>query len=389
MSQRSRTLLGLVVSASVVVVLAALIVFARAEREWPGFPVYPANLDFGPVFKGELLEQTVVAPPTPLREIRFFAVEPWPAAVIVRVRDAERSSSDLLFESSARVRADGSIPIRVPGTVDMSGRLLRIQVINPLDSSTPLDASGKPNGSLSRRSGGGARRCRRRECGSRAGGLASRDAQIAGDRGVARACAGSDVRDLDHLPSWRRGAPSAVAVDGAMAKAGLPDGELAAAGCGTTGGAGRAGVASALVGIAAGFTPSRLKTWHPGGRNPSRALPGLESRRRDKASEAEFPDLSLPDRSVLKQPMRVLVTGAAGFMGSHAVDRLLDQGHEVTAADSLIGGYVENVNPAAEFVECDLAPIAQRRPSSLNPRRPRSSFTLRRMPRKGAANSRH
>ncbi len=53
--------------------------------------------------------------------------------------------------------------------------------------------------------------------------------------------------------------------------------------------------------------------------------------------------------------MRVLVTGAAGFMGSHAVDRLIELGHEVTAADSLIGGYVENVHPAAEFVECDLA----------------------------------
>lgn len=53
--------------------------------------------------------------------------------------------------------------------------------------------------------------------------------------------------------------------------------------------------------------------------------------------------------------MRVLVTGGAGFMGSHAVDRLLELGHEVTAADSLIGGYVENVDPAAEFVECDLA----------------------------------
>ena len=53
--------------------------------------------------------------------------------------------------------------------------------------------------------------------------------------------------------------------------------------------------------------------------------------------------------------MRVLVTGAAGFMGSHAVDRLLDLGHTVIAADSLIGGYEENVNPAAEFVQCDLA----------------------------------
>ncbi|MCY3959008.1 MAG: NAD-dependent epimerase/dehydratase family protein [Chloroflexi bacterium] len=59
--------------------------------------------------------------------------------------------------------------------------------------------------------------------------------------------------------------------------------------------------------------------------------------------------------------MRVLVTGAAGFMGSHAVDRLLELGHEVTAADSLIGGYVDNMDPAAEFVECDLADRAAAR----------------------------
>ena len=138
MSRRSRILLGLAVAASVVGMLAALIAFARAEREWPGFPAYPANLDFGPVFEGELLEQTVVAPPTPLREIRFFAVEPLPATVIVRVRDAEHSSSDLLLESSVRVRVDGSIRIRIPGTVDTSQRFLRLQVINPTDSSTPL-----------------------------------------------------------------------------------------------------------------------------------------------------------------------------------------------------------------------------------------------------------
>ena len=36
--------------------------------------------------------------------------------------------------------------------------------------------------------------------------------------------------------------------------------------------------------------------------------------------------------------MRILVTGAAGFMGSHLVDSLLDDGHEVLSLDDLSGG---------------------------------------------------
>lgn len=138
MSRRSRTILGLAVSASLVAALAALATFALAESEWPAFPVYPANLDFGPVFEGELLEQTVAAPATPLREIRLFAVSPSPARVVVRVRDIGQPSTDLLFESPTRISADGSIRVRVPGTVDTSGRTLRIQVVNPAGSSTPL-----------------------------------------------------------------------------------------------------------------------------------------------------------------------------------------------------------------------------------------------------------
>lgn len=49
-----------------------------------------------------------------------------------------------------------------------------------------------------------------------------------------------------------------------------------------------------------------------------------------------------------------LVTGAAGFMGSHVVDGCLDLGMQVVATDDLSGGYVENVSTHAELVIGDL-----------------------------------
>jgi dTDP-glucose 4,6-dehydratase len=41
--------------------------------------------------------------------------------------------------------------------------------------------------------------------------------------------------------------------------------------------------------------------------------------------------------------MRILVTGGAGFLGSHLVDRLLEEGHDVIAMDNLITGSTDNI----------------------------------------------
>ena len=48
--------------------------------------------------------------------------------------------------------------------------------------------------------------------------------------------------------------------------------------------------------------------------------------------------------------MRVLVTGGAGFIGSHVADALVAKGHHVTVLDDLTGGFRENVPSGAAFV---------------------------------------
>jgi len=51
---------------------------------------------------------------------------------------------------------------------------------------------------------------------------------------------------------------------------------------------------------------------------------------------------------------RVLVTGAAGFMGSHVADVCLELGLEVVATDDLSGGFRENVPSGARWLQGDL-----------------------------------
>jgi UDP-glucose 4-epimerase len=52
--------------------------------------------------------------------------------------------------------------------------------------------------------------------------------------------------------------------------------------------------------------------------------------------------------------MKILVTGGAGFIGSHVVGAFLDAGHEVLIIDDLSTGRKSNLNPAARFYQIDI-----------------------------------
>lgn len=52
--------------------------------------------------------------------------------------------------------------------------------------------------------------------------------------------------------------------------------------------------------------------------------------------------------------MKILVTGGAGFIGSHLVDRLVQEGQEVAVVDNLSSGKRKNLNRAAEFYKTDI-----------------------------------
>ena len=52
--------------------------------------------------------------------------------------------------------------------------------------------------------------------------------------------------------------------------------------------------------------------------------------------------------------MNILVTGGAGFIGSHVVDAYIADGHKVVVVDDLSSGMKENLNPKAEFHQLDI-----------------------------------
>ncbi len=53
----------------------------------------------------------------------------------------------------------------------------------------------------------------------------------------------------------------------------------------------------------------------------------------------------------------VLVTGGAGYIGSHMVLALVDRGEDVVVLDNLSTGFKRSVHPSAELVEGDVGDI--------------------------------
>lgn len=51
---------------------------------------------------------------------------------------------------------------------------------------------------------------------------------------------------------------------------------------------------------------------------------------------------------------KILITGGAGFIGSHIADAYIKLGHRVTIVDNLSNGNIKNINPKAKFYQCDI-----------------------------------
>ena len=62
----------------------------------------------------------------------------------------------------------------------------------------------------------------------------------------------------------------------------------------------------------------------------------------------------------MEKNKKILVTGVAGFLGSHLADSLVELGHNVIGIDSMIGGYKDNIPKSIEFHKidcCDLKKV--------------------------------
>ena len=64
----------------------------------------------------------------------------------------------------------------------------------------------------------------------------------------------------------------------------------------------------------------------------------------------------------MEKNLKILITGVAGFLGSHLAEKMKDLGHDVIGIDNMIGGYTDNIPKEIEFYNidcCDLKKVKQ------------------------------
>lgn len=64
----------------------------------------------------------------------------------------------------------------------------------------------------------------------------------------------------------------------------------------------------------------------------------------------------------MKNTVKVVVVGGAGFIGSHVADALIERGYETHIIDNLSGGKKENINPKAIFHKADIRNLEEIKP---------------------------
>jgi UDP-glucuronate decarboxylase len=111
-------------------------------------------------------------------------------------------------------------------------------------------------------------------------------------------------------------------------------------------------VAAASGAAAAGGSGSLARRQYYGG-SANAALGAAVGEQERRASAARLP------LGVRRRGLRVVVTGGAGFVGSHLVDRLLERGDSVVVVDNFFTGRKENLahqagNPALEVIRHDV-----------------------------------
>ena len=155
--------------------------------------------------------------------------------------------------------------------------------------------------------------------------------------------------------------------------------------------------ARAAAKSAASAQGDRLSPWRSSSRtrSPNSVPPGSRvsttSRPSDRSPSArrracvDFPEPSTPSKVTNMRARRIcavraIVTGGAGFIGSHVVDLLVARGDEVVVLDDLSQGKRENVNAGAELVVLDIRDPGARRRGLRRRTGPRRAFTWRRRP---------